>query len=223
MWFYRNCSIYDKITSNWLPPHWLWRGVWEQHQNVLSTSPGSSLCQWWDAHLLYSSEEQSLLKTVALTDHWSKTNIICFYHQIPWLSADAWARPPCWHHDDTLAQIPLRASTDILWMTPKSFKECEFLGEKKCHIFCPKIFTLSKFHSPMCWNGWDFREKKHENPTFLTLDHMGGTPLPLKNQNFENRASPCFKLALIRPRAKISWHWDFWCLRKTRTKFIPDF
>ena len=30
-----------------------------------------------------------------------------------------------------------------------------------------------------------------------------------KNQNFENRATSCFKLAQIRPRAKISWIWDF--------------
>ena len=30
---------------------------------------------------------------------------------------------------------------------------------------------------------------------FLTLDHMG---TPLKNQNFENGASSCFKLAQIR-------------------------
>ena len=44
---------------------------------------------------------------------------------------------------------------------------------------------------------------------------------PLKNQNFENRASTCFKLAQIRPRAKISWIWDFWGLWKTRTKFYP--
>ena len=36
---------------------------------------------------------------------------------------------------------------------------------------------------------------------FLTLDHMG---TPLRNQNFENRASSCLKLAQIRPRAKIS-------------------
>ena len=26
--------------------------------------------------------------------HWSKTSMICFYHQIPRLSADTWARPP---------------------------------------------------------------------------------------------------------------------------------
>ena len=25
--------------------------------------------------------------------HWSKTSIICFYHQSPRLSADTWARP----------------------------------------------------------------------------------------------------------------------------------
>ena len=38
-------------------------------------------------------------------------------------------------------------------------------------------------------------------PGFLTLDHMG--PL-LKNQNFEIQASSCFKLAQIRPKAKMS-------------------
>ena len=37
----------------------------------------------------------------------------------------------------------------------------------------------------------------------LTLDHMG-TPSPLKNQNFENRALSCFKLAQLSPVAKIS-------------------
>ena len=31
---------------------------------------------------------------------------------------------------------------------------------------------------------------------------------PLKNQNFENRASSCFKLAKIKPRAKMSGSWD---------------
>ena len=59
----------------------------------------------------------------------------------------------------------------------------------------------------MCW-------KNTKNP-FLTLDHNLGTPL--KTQNFENRASSCFKLAQIRPRTKMSWAWDFWWLRKTRT------
>ena len=29
-----------------------------------------------------------------------------------------------------------------------------------------------------------------------------------------------FKLARIRPRAKISWRWDFWWLRKTWTTFM---
>ena len=51
-------------------------------------------------------------------------------------------------------------------------------------------------------------------PRFLTLDHMG---TPLKNQNFENRASTCLKLAQIRPRAIIWWPCDFWWLRKMRT------
>ena len=49
-------------------------------------------------------------------------------------------------------------------------------------------------------------------PGFLTLDHLG---TPLKNQNFENQASSCFKLAQIRPRAKISLPWVFWWLQKT--------
>ena len=31
----------------------------------------------------------------------------------------------------------------------------------------------------------------------------GDSPHPLKNQNFENQASLCFKLAKIKPRAKI--------------------
>ena len=51
--------------------------------------------------------------------HWSKTSMICFYHQIPRLSADTWARPPpavivmtLW-----LRPPPLRVSADI-WMTP---------------------------------------------------------------------------------------------------------
>ena len=47
----------------------------------------------------------------------------------------------------------------------------------------------------------------------MFLDHMG---TPLKNQNVENRASSCFKLAQIRPSTKISCPWDLW-LRKTQT------
>ena len=43
------------------------------------------------------------------------------------------------------------------------------------HLLISKIFTLSKFHSPICWNGWDFR-KKREKHIFLTLDHMGTPP-----------------------------------------------
>ena len=35
---------------------------------------------------------------------------------------------------------------------------------------------------------------------------------PLKNQNFENRVSLCFKLAKIKPRAKMSGSWDIFFL-----------
>ena len=46
-------------------------------------------------------------------------------------------------------------------------------------IFCLEIFTLSKFHSPMCWNDWDFWKKNTKTQFFFTLDHM---ETPLKNQ-----------------------------------------
>ena len=35
------------------------------------------------------------------------------------------------------------------------------------HLLILKIFTLSKFHSPMCWNGWDFRKKQTRKSLFL--------------------------------------------------------
>ena len=42
--------------------------------------------------------------------HWSKTSMICFYHQIPRLSADTWARPPppgvSWYMDDPYVCTP---------------------------------------------------------------------------------------------------------------------
>ena len=63
-----------------------------------------------------------------------------------------------------------------------------------------KIDTEPKFHVPRSSNGKDYGGQPKRGQ-FLTLDHMG---TPLKNQNFENRASTCFKLAQIRPRAKIS-------------------
>ena len=58
-----------------------------------------------------------------------------------------------------------------------------------------------KFHVPKSSNGKDYGGQPKRGQ-FLTLDHMG--PPPLKNQNFENLASSCFKLAQIKPRAKIS-------------------
>ena len=39
---------------------------------------------------------------------------------------------------------------------------------------------------------------------------------PLKNQNFENRASSCFKLAKIKPRAKMSGSWDIFFFLRPR-------
>ena len=62
-----------------------------------------------------------------------------------------------------------------------------------------KIGPEPKCHVPRSSNGKDQGEKTKRGQ-FLTLDHMG---TPLKNQNFENRASSCVKLAKIKPRAKI--------------------
>ena len=60
-----------------------------------------------------------------------------------------------------------------------------------------------KFHAPRPSNGKD-QGGQPKKGQFLTLDHMGKWGAPLKNQNFENRASSCFKLAKIKPRAKMS-------------------
>ena len=45
---------------------------------------------------------------------------------------------------------------------------------------------------------------------------------PLKNQNFENRASSCFKLAQIRPRAKFHEAGTFGAFGK-RAQNLSDF
>jgi len=37
------------------------------------------------------------------------------------------------------------------------------------HIFGLEIFALSKLHSPMCWNGWDFRRKQTQKNNFMIL------------------------------------------------------
>ena len=107
-------------------------------------------------------------------------------------------------------QIVFELSFFFYKATP--LKNVNFCERFLFQFFCLKIFTLSTFHSLMCWNGRDFRKKY-----FLTLDHMG---TPLKNKNFENRTSTRFKLAQIRPRAKISWSRDFWWLRKTDNRQI---
>ena len=48
----------------------------------------------------YASKDKVTVCRFKKRYHWSKTCILCFYHQIPRLSADTWARPPppCWHH-----------------------------------------------------------------------------------------------------------------------------
>ena len=57
-------------------------------------------------------------------------------------------------------------------------------------------------------------EKKHENPQ---LKNTKKAHRIRKNQNLENRASSCSNQAQMTPWAKISWSYDFWSFRKTRT------
>merc|ERR1712154_733933 len=71
-----------------------------------------------------------------------------------------------------------------------------------------------KFHVPRSSNGKDYCGKPKRGQ-FLTLDHMG---TPLKNQNFENRASSCFKLAKNKPRAKMSGSWDIFLFFRPRER-----
>merc|ERR1712102_143399 len=70
-----------------------------------------------------------------------------------------------------------------------------------------------KFHESGTFGGFG---KRRQSLSRIFNTGPYGDP-PLKNQNFENRASSCFKLAQIRPRAKISLTWVFWWLRKTWT------
>merc|ERR1711923_646621 len=77
-----------------------------------------------------------------------------------------------------------------------------------------KIGPEPKFHVPRSSNGKD-EGGKPKRGHFLTLDHMG---TPLKNQNFENRDSLCFKLAKIKPRAKMSGSWDIFFFLRPQTK-----
>ena len=69
--------------------------------------------------------------------YWFKICIICFYHSIPTLSADTWARPL--HHDDTLADR---------WMTPYPIYFVP--GSARCSsALCLSTFseaTKSHFH-----------------------------------------------------------------------------
>ena len=75
-----------------------------------------------------------------------------------------------------------------------------------------KIGPEPKFHAPRPSNGKDYSGQPKRGQ-FLSLDHMG---TPLKNQNFENRASSCFKLAKNKPRAKMSGSWEFFLFFRPR-------
>ena len=81
-------------------------------------------------------------------------------------------------------------------------------------IFFMHKKTLSKVRNLMCWNRWAFRKKKHEKDNF---PYWIIWRVSLKNEWFKKRASSCFKLGEMTPNAKVSWHWDFWWLRKTYT------
>ena len=57
------------------------------------------------------------------------------------------------------------------------------------HLLILKIFTLSKFHSPMCRNGRNFTKKPKKRPKNRKIAVKRG-----KNANFEKRFSFFFKL-----------------------------
>ena len=67
------------------------------------------------------------------------------------------------------------------------------------HIFCLKIFTLSKFHSHSVEMSKIFEKKqqKNEKDIFLTLDHMG---IPFENQKVKNRTSSCLPKLGLEPK-----------------------
>ena len=97
------------------------------------------------------------------------------------------------------------------WILCVCLSVTSFRSHQKCQGH--EILALG-----LIWTNLKHDEARFFKFGFLTLDHMG---TPLKNQNFEYRDSTCFKLDQSRPRAKISWPWHFWWLRKTLTKFYP--
>ena len=57
-----------------------------------------SLCDLCNKYHIFgknhSSDDKVTICRSKKRYHWSKTSMICFYHQIPRLSADTWTRPP---------------------------------------------------------------------------------------------------------------------------------
>ena len=67
------------------------------------------------------------------------------------------------------------------------------------HLLILKIFTLSKFHSPMCRNGRNFTKKPKKRPKNRKIAVKRG-----KNANFEKRFSFFFKLVQFWLKFQIS-------------------
>ena len=67
------------------------------------------------------------------------------------------------------------------------------------HLLILKIFTLSKFHSPMCRNGRNFTKKTKKRQKNRTISVTRG-----KSANFEKRFSLFFKLVQFWLKFQIS-------------------
>ena len=91
----------------------------------------------------YTSKDKVTVCRFKKRYHWSKTCILCFYHQIPRLSADTWARPP--PPADTMMTLLLR---------PPSGRQLIYGWPLRCYSWWQfeYIFhTRSKF-KPVLWS-----------------------------------------------------------------------
>ena len=61
-------------------------------------------------------------------------------------------------------------SATVTWQKKNCYINLAFSNQPMCdlgYIFGMKIVTLSNFHSPMCWNDWDFQKIYKKGIIFL--------------------------------------------------------
>ena len=108
---------------------------------------------------------------------------------------------------------------NVFWAFKKGWPPKTWKFSKKIilHYQNLKIFTLSKCHSPMWWNGWNVHWKTKKRPTNQKIAVKKG-----KNVNFEKWSSLFYKLVQCLLKFQISGSSDIWWLRKsgTNTSFL---